>query len=61
MAYEQPPQHKDFVGKQWASCMLLVNAHRTGKHLTIVANQLDTMVKMKEDQMRSPLPMPQVK
>jgi hypothetical protein len=38
MAYESdPPTQPDYRGKQWASCMLLVNAHRGGKHLTVLA------------------------
>lgn len=38
MAYIDPPEGPDYVGKQWARCMVLVNGHRTGKHLTILAN-----------------------
>lgn len=39
MAYlPQVPEGKDFTGEQWAHCMLLVNAHRAGKHLVILAN-----------------------
>jgi hypothetical protein len=38
MAYlSDPPEQADYRGQQWANCMLLVNAHRAGKHLTIVA------------------------
>jgi len=35
----QVPEGKDFLGEQWAHCMLLVNAHRTGKHLVIIASE----------------------
>jgi hypothetical protein len=38
MAYlSDPPAQPDYRGNQWASCMLLVNVHRGGKHLTILA------------------------
>lgn len=37
MAYlNPPPQDPDYQGQQWSSCLLLVNAHRTGKHLVIL-------------------------
>lgn len=58
MAYETPPQHKDFVGKQWAHCLLLVNAHRTGKHLTILAQFSDTLLSLKQDEARLKQPPP---
>jgi hypothetical protein len=35
-----PPQDQDYQGQQWACCMLLVNAHRVGKHLVILASDL---------------------
>jgi hypothetical protein len=38
MAYVEPPEGPEYVGRQWARCMILVNTHRTGKHLTIIAN-----------------------
>ena len=34
------PAGTDYIGEQWAHCMELVNGHRTGKHLTIIANEL---------------------
>lgn len=34
----QAPSGDDYKGEQWAHCHLLVNAHRSGKHLTILAN-----------------------
>lgn len=45
MAYTDVPEGPDYVGKQWANCMLLVNSHRTGKHLTIIANIGDKLLK----------------
>ena len=37
MAFTPPPQAKDYKDQQWASCSLLVNGHRTGKHLVILS------------------------
>ena len=44
MAYEAPPPVADYhdadgTPKQWAHCTLLVNAHRTSKHICILASQ----------------------
>lgn len=39
MAWDAPPEGPDFQDKQWARCMLLVSAHRGGKHLVILAAQ----------------------
>ncbi len=33
------PDGKDYENQAWSQCALLVNAHRTGKHLTILAQQ----------------------
>lgn len=38
------PEGNDYRGQQWANCMLLVNAHRAGKHLTILASVTDAFV-----------------
>jgi len=45
MAFTDPPEGDDYRGKQWANCMLLVSAHRGGKHLTILASQGAELVK----------------
>lgn len=37
MAYVATPEGPDYKDQQWANCMLLVNAHRTGKHLVVLA------------------------
>lgn len=38
MAYTTTaPKGPDYLGVQWAHCMELVNMHRTGKHLAIIA------------------------
>lgn len=58
MAYEAAPTHKDFMGKQWANCMLLVNIHRTGKHLTIIAQSTDALLTLKRDEVRTQQPPP---
>lgn len=38
MAYELAPPGPDYQDKQWANCLLLVNAHRAGKHLVVLAS-----------------------
>lgn len=38
MAYDAAPEGADYRDKQWANCMLLVNAHRGGKHLIVLAS-----------------------
>ncbi len=57
MAYETPPNHVDFQDKQWAQCLLLVNAHRAGKHLVVLASCVgevaSTNKKVVADQLRS--------
>lgn len=38
MAYDpNPPEGPDYQDKQWANCRLLVDSHRTAKHLVILA------------------------
>lgn len=37
MAYlTKPPEGPAYMGEQWAQCHLLVNADRTGRHLSII-------------------------
>jgi hypothetical protein len=38
MAYITRPTGDDYRDQQWANCLLLVNSHRTGKHLVILAD-----------------------
>ena len=38
MAWDNPPEGPDFQDRQWANCMLLVSAHRGGKHLVVLAS-----------------------
>jgi hypothetical protein len=47
MAYAScPPDGPDYVGQQWARCLLLLNAHKVSKHVVIIANVLDAASKM---------------
>lgn len=46
------PEGDDYKGKQWASCHLLVNAHRGGKHLVILASAGADIAKKAKDQQR---------
>jgi hypothetical protein len=39
------PEGKDYEGQQWAKCLLLVNAHKTGKHAVSLASQADSLLK----------------
>ena len=45
MAYSPAPEGPDYKDQQWATCMLLVNAHRLGKHLVVLASTVDTVRK----------------
>ena len=45
MAYEQAPLQPDYQDKQWANCLLLVNAHRVGKHLVVLASVASDQVR----------------
>lgn len=57
MAYlPQPPDNIDFKGEQWARCHLLVNAHRAGKHLTIIASVLSKADKKEHPVTKQPPP-----
>ena len=51
MSFVDPPEGPDYEGKQWANCHLLVNAHRAGKHLTILAQTTGELVKKTKTQM----------
>lgn len=45
MAYITAPAGPDYMGQQWARCLLLVNSHRTGKHLVLIADALGQQLK----------------
>jgi len=34
-----PPEGKDYDRQQWAKCMILVNGHKVGKHVVVVAQK----------------------
>lgn len=36
----QVPPSNDYIGQQWAHCMLLVAEHRKGKHLVILSEDV---------------------
>jgi hypothetical protein len=41
MAYlTHPPTDKDYTGKQWANCKLLVDGHKVAKHLTLLTTEM---------------------
>ena len=62
MSYILPPEGPDYKDQQWANCLLLVNAHRSGKHLVILAdvtNRLLSHTKNKAaDEARTNQPLP---
>jgi len=33
----EKPEGQDYIGKEWAKCHLMINAHRVGKHVAIIA------------------------
>lgn len=45
MAYIAQPDGPDYQDQQWANCLLLVNAHRGGKHLIVLASNSGELVK----------------
>lgn len=50
MAYlTAPPEGKAYMGENWAHCMVLVNLDRTGRHLTILANNSASGLNLKRN------------
>jgi hypothetical protein len=45
MAYAEPPEGPDYQGRQSSNCIILVNAHRGGKHIAILAQVGGELVK----------------
>ena len=39
------PDGQDYEDQQWAACSILVNLHRGGKHLTVLASQGAAVIK----------------
>jgi hypothetical protein len=64
MAFIHPPEGPDYKDQQWSNCLLLVNAHRGGKHLVILADttgKLLGLTKNKQaDEARANQPAPPV-
>ncbi len=62
MAFDAAPDGADYKDKQWANCMLLVNAHRGGKHLIVLAQVGSALVQSAKneaaDRLRSNQPLP---
>jgi len=50
------PTDGEYTGRQWSGCLLLVNAHRSGKHLTILASLGDKLLKRDADRQRAAQP-----
>lgn len=46
------PQGVAYIGQQWAHCLLLVNAERTGKHLIVLADIGNKLVASKRQEER---------
>lgn len=46
-AFIDAPDHADYKDQQWARCLVLVNQHRTGKHLTMIANSLENLIQIR--------------
>lgn len=44
MAFVAAPDGPDYQDQQWANCLLLVNAHRGGKHLVVLAASANEML-----------------
>lgn len=44
MSWTRPPPGPDYQDQQWANCLLLVNAHRGGKHLVVLAASAGELV-----------------
>ena len=61
MSWDECPDGPDYKDKQWAHCLLLVNAHRTGKHLrhagvSAVIQAIDRPPERRTDKSNSVLP-----
>jgi hypothetical protein len=50
MAWIRPPAGPDFQDQQFSNCMLLVNAHRAGKHLVVLASNTSALIKKAQDE-----------
>lgn len=50
MAWQLPPEGPDYKDQHWASCLLLVNAHRLGKHQVLLARSADEALRVRKNQ-----------
>jgi hypothetical protein len=50
MSWQRPPPGPDYQDQQWANCLLLVSAHRGGKHLVVLAASASELVKKSKDE-----------
>ena len=60
----QVPMHVDYRGQAWPHCLILLNLHRTGKHLVILAEGMTKVIdRFKPDPHKDHinLPVPEVK
>jgi hypothetical protein len=56
MSYLGPterPEGVDYADKAWASCSMLVNAHRVGKHVVVLAQTVSQLVSLTKDNLRT--------
>ena len=60
----EKPTHSDFIGKEWSKCHILINLHRGGKHLVILAeaagNLVGSLKKQSADAQRTNQPEPKL-
>ena len=53
MAYQlEKPEGPDYRS-QWANCSILVNEHKSAKHLIIIAQGVTTLLKQGQDRIRT--------
>ena len=62
MAYTTfAPNHADYNGQQWPHCSLLLNLHRTGKHLVVIAECISKLMKTDHRQAAAGIQPPETK
>lgn len=53
MAYlTTPPEGKHYIGEHWPRCHVLVNMDRGGRHLVVLAGDVNKLVGMKRGEQR---------
>jgi hypothetical protein len=48
MAFITPPDGPDYKDQQWARCLILVNEHRMGKHLVVLAAGVGELLQIRK-------------